>query len=259
MSLCDDAISYLSGYFSSDMECLGNDSGYEVIRTPFLYPDRDHVEIFVRETQDGQLLVSDLGQTVMKISEYGFILRNSPKRRAMVFQITSSLGVRFENGSLLVTTSSAQAGQTIWRLVMAIQRLADLVFTVGSYVRATFGDQFENFMATSGISYLRGVQIELTTDYRFTADFTVNGGKIVQLLSANSVGYARERINKVYVDFSEMSLSADTRQRVAVVDDSQPLWTEQLLFPLSHQTDRVLYWSNKRVLEGALTLGEQDS
>ena len=257
MNLCDDAIQQLNSYFISDMECLGEDSGYEVVRTPFLYPDRDHVELFVRETNDGQLLVSDLGQTLMKISQYGFVLRNSPKRRAMVFQITSSLGVRFENGSLLVTTPLAQAGHSIWQLMMAIQRLADLVFTVGSYVRATFGDQFENFVAATGIIYHRGVLVELGTNYRFTADFTVNGGKIVQLLSANSVGYARERVNKVYVDFSEMAIATDTRQKVAVVDDSQSLWSQQLLQPLSHQADRVIYWSNKRVLEGVLADGEQ--
>lgn len=256
MSLCDDAIRQLTGYFSSDLECLGDDSGYKVIRTPFLYPDRDHVELFVRETNPGQLLVSDLGQTVMKLSEYGFILRNSPRRRAMVFQITSSLGVRFENGSLLITTPLAQAGHSIWQLIMAVQRLADLVFTVGSYVRATFGDQFENFVAASGIVYRRSVQVDLSTDYRFTADFMVNGGKIVQLLSASSVGYARERVNKVYVDFSEMNIATDTREKVAVVDDSQPIWSQQLLLHLSHQTSHVLYWSDRKVLEGVLVDGE---
>ena len=244
MSICDDAIRQLTSYFSSDIECLGDDSGYEIIRTPFLYPDRDHVELFMRETNDGQLLVSDLGQTVMKISEYGFILRNSPRRRAMVFQITSSLGVRFENGSLLITTPLAQAGHSIWQIIMAIQRLADLVFTVGSYVRATFGDQFENFVAAIGIAYRRGVQIDLSNSYRFIADFTVNGGKIVQLLSANSIGYARERVNKVYVDFSEMNIASDTREKVAVVVDSQPIWSQELLLPLGHQTSHVLYWSN---------------
>jgi hypothetical protein len=257
MNVCDDVIKQLGSYFSSALECLGEDSGYEVVRTPFLYPDRDHIELFLRETHDGQLLVSDLGQTVMKISEYGFVLRNSPKRRAMVFQITSSLGVRFENGSLLVTTSLAEAGYSIWQLVIAVQRLADLVFTVGSYVRATFGDQFENFVAASGINYRRGVLVELESNYRFTADFTVNGGKIVQLLSANSVGYARERINKVYVDFSEMAIATDTRRKVAIIDDSQPLWNPQLLQPLTHQADNVLYWSNKSVLEGVLADGEQ--
>jgi len=174
----------------------------------------------------------------------------------MVFQITSSLGVRFENGSLLITTPLAQAGHSIWQLIMAVQRLADLVFTVGSYVRATFGDQFENFVAASGIVYRRGVQVDLSTDYRFTADFMVNGGKIVQLLSASSIGYARERVNKVYVDFSEMNIATDTREKVAVVDDSQPIWSQQLLLHLSHQTSHVLFWSDRKVLEGVLVDGE---
>ncbi|PKB71807.1 MAG: hypothetical protein BZY87_03555 [SAR202 cluster bacterium Io17-Chloro-G6] len=252
MTLCDQAIQQLNAYFTDDMECLGVDSGYEVVRTPFMYPDRDHIELFIREIGDDQILVSDLGQTVLKLSEYGFILRNSPRRRAMVFQITSSLGVRFENGSLLVTSSLDEAGTRMWQLVMALQRLADLVFTVGSYVRATFGDQFENFVAERGIRYRRGVQIELPTSYRFTADFTVNGGKVVQLLAAGSIGYARERANKVYVDFSEMAIAADRRIRVAVIDDSQSWWSEDAQFPLGHQTDRVLYWGNKSELERVL-------
>ena len=135
---------------------------------------------------------------------------------------------------------------------MALQRLSDLVFTVGSYVRATFGDQFENYVAERGLSYTRGVQVDLP-DYRFTGDFSVNGGKIVQLLSANSAEYAAVRSHKVYVDFSEMKLANDARQRLAVLDDSQPFWSDQLLFALRHMADRVLYWTEKNSLEDALT------
>lgn len=260
MTLCEQAIDRLSKHFSTSLLCSEPEGRFEVISTPFFYPDRDNVELFLSEPVEGLLLVSDQGQTVLKLAEYGFTPHTSGRRRAMIYEITSSLHVRYENGSLNVLVGLEQVGQRSWDLLLAIQRLSDLVFTVPGYTRATFPDEFENFIITRNIPYVRGVQIQLLpppevsrlgAPYRFTADFVVQNRKVVQLLSASSTGYARERLDRVYVNFAEMRLVDDDRQKVAVVDDNEELWSN-LLPPLFHQADSILYWSNKRELETAL-------
>ncbi len=260
MTLCENIIFQLNDHFASDMECLRSDSGYQVVRTPFLYPDGDHIELYLRSMDDGQVLASDVGQTVMKLAEYGFILQNSSRRRAMAIRITSSLRVQFDNGSLSVAVPSDRGGARIWDLMMALQRLSDLVYIEESTSRGydsrgvTFEHQFENYVTEKQITYRRAVQIQLSNDYRFTSNFTLGEGAIVQLLSANSAGYARRRMNNVYVNFSEMNIAKDRRARLAVVDDSKDLWSEALLEPLTRQATEVLYWKNKPSLEQALTI-----
>jgi hypothetical protein len=176
----------------------------------------------------------------------------------MIYEITSSLNVRYENGSLNVMADLERIGQRAWDLLLAIQRLSDLVFTVPGYTKATFPDEFENFIIARNIPYVRGVQIELpqhdvapTQPYRFNADFLVQSRKVVQLLSASSSGYARERVDRVYVNFSEMRLADDDRLKLAVIDDGHDVWSN-LLPALQHQADRILFWSNKPELENAL-------
>jgi hypothetical protein len=126
------------------------------------------------------------------------------------------------------------------------------VFTVPAYTRATFTDIFENFMTEKAIMYQRGVQISLETGYRFLADFVVRDTKVVQLLSTGSPGYARERLDRVTVSFTEMKVSRDERMKVAILDDNQPVWEPQLLIPLSHQADKILRWTRRGEIESVL-------
>jgi hypothetical protein len=269
MTICEQTIRQLHDYLAAALICGPNEAKYEVVSTPFFYPDRDNVELFMSQAAGGKVLLSDLGQTIVKLSEYGFTPYSSPRRRAMIFQIVSSLNVRYDNGSIQVVVEPDNIGGRAWDLLLAIQRLSDLVFTVPGYTKATFPDEFENYVIAHNIPYERGIPIELAAGvqlpisgetqalgqmaarHRFVADFVVKGRKVVELLSASSSGYARVRADRVYVNFAEMKLAGDDRATVAVVDDTQDVW-DGILRPLRNQADRILYWTHKIELEKAL-------
>src|SRR5690606_9563536 len=103
-SFCQELIAQFSGFVVRAMDC-SEEAGYDVIVTPFLYPDRDNIEVFVQELPDERVLLTDLGQTMMKLSSYGFVPAQSPRRRAMIHQITSSMNVSYEGGNIVVTAS----------------------------------------------------------------------------------------------------------------------------------------------------------
>lgn len=253
--LCDQVAELVGATLTNRFICGPERVGYQALVTPFFYPDRDHVELFLRQLSDGQIEVSDLGQTVMKLADYGFLPHVSPKRRAMVFQITSGLNIRYQAGAFFVLAGESEIGTRSWDLLLAIQKLSDLVFTVGTYTRATFGDEFENYIIQRRATYERGVQIALPTGYRFSADFVMDGTgtiKVVQLLSARSSGYARERANRVYADFNELAIAKDERRRIAVIDDSQDVWQDNAVTALSHTAHQLLYWGRKRDIDRVL-------
>jgi hypothetical protein len=251
--LCRELISDVAGFIVQSMACVPDQSGYETIVTPFSYPDADHIEVFVQDLGDGRVLLTDMGQTMLKLASYGFVpSANSPRRRAMIYQVVASSGLQYEDGSILTITSKTDAAARLWDVAVASQRLSDLAFTVPSFTKATFSDTFENYAAERGFPYSRGVPIRLA-QHQFTADFVI-GPNVIQLISAGSPGYARERVNSVYTNFAEMERAQDPRPRIAVIDDRQPTIDVGLAELLSHQADGVFPWSRKNDFERALAV-----
>jgi hypothetical protein len=252
MTLCEDIVRELLSFAESSVFCGPNEAGYEVLNTPFVYPDRDNIQVFIKELPGSRVLLSDLAQTMSKLSEYGFTPANAPRRRAMINQIISSMNVNYDRGIVSVVievNNGSRVGSRFWDLAIALQRLSDLAFTVPAYARATFSDEFENFIIERNIPYRRGGKITLETGYSFTPDFVIAERKIIQLLSGSSSGYARERLDRVYVNFSELGYGNDNRERLAVADDTQAVWQDsELVGPLTHVGGRVLLWSQKREL-----------
>ncbi len=171
----------------------------------------------------------------------------------MIFQIVSSMNVQYETpGEIVVVTNAIEAGSRMWEVIMTMQRLSDLVYTVPGYTKATFADEFEGFAAQlPNVRYERNVPITLP-EHSFTADFVLDRTKVVQLVSAGSPGYAQERVNRVYTNFTEMNRARDDRQKFAVIDDREPVIDSGLRALLSHQADRVLTWTRKSELERVL-------
>lgn len=253
MTICEDAMRSLNTYFSNSVICGPEEAGYQVLVSPFVYPDRDNIEVFIRRSDDGHYLISDLGQTLMKLDSTGFVLQTGLKRRAMIHQITSSMRVRYENGTFLIDSNEGDVGERTMDLLIALQRLSDLAFTVNQYTTATFNDEFENYVASKSLRYNRGVTIDLPQDRgRFVADFVIEDTKIVQLLHANSPGHAAERRNRVYYAFGELLFGNDPRERLAVVDNRNDVWGTVPLEGLGHVTTNVLLWTQKPVLDRVL-------
>ena len=256
MSLCDLALAQLKSSFSDSLDCSETAYGYYALSTPMLYPDRDHIQLYIKQLSGGRFLVSDLGQTMMKLSTYGFEPHRTPRRRAMIFQITASTGVKYDNGRFYIIASEEQLGSKIWDLLLGLHKVSNLVFTVGSYTKATFSDEFENFVAEKQIEYERGKQLELPIGTTESVDFWINHSsnpKAVLLLSASTPGYAQQRSDRVYRTFNELSLADYKAARLSVIDDRQDVWSNNLLIRLNH-VSTVIPWTQTRVLEQALAV-----
>ncbi|PKB64160.1 MAG: hypothetical protein BZY80_03585 [SAR202 cluster bacterium Io17-Chloro-G2] len=255
MAICDLVLAELTAMFSGAIDCAENNDGIFVLSTPFFYPDRDHIQLYIRQLPDQSYLVSDSGRTMMKLDTYGFELRRSPRRRAMIFQITSSLGVRYDNGRFFVIGEENRLGQKIWDLLTAVHKASDLVFTVTGYTTATFADEFEGFVSESQIQYERGKQLEFVAGTVENVDFWVNHSpvpKAILLLSAGSAGYAVQRSDRVYRTFNELRLASGNIARLSILDDRQDVWTEQVMIRLGH-VSTVLNWTDKRRVARELT------
>jgi hypothetical protein len=73
---------------------------YQRIRTPYLYPDGDMVDLSCK-VQDGIVTVSDLGETTRWLRMQTVSPRRTPKQSSLIEDICLNHGVEFYRGMLL--------------------------------------------------------------------------------------------------------------------------------------------------------------
>src|SRR5690606_33590645 len=79
-------------------QCSDNGE-YTRVRTPYLYPDGDNIDLFLR-TKDGVVTVSDLGETTRWLRMQTVAERRSPKQRMLIQDACVTHGVEFYKGML---------------------------------------------------------------------------------------------------------------------------------------------------------------
>src|SRR5688572_8477824 len=74
---------------------------YIRVRTPFLYPDGDVIDVFVHPDRgEGQITLSDLGETLRWLGNQTVAFRPTVKQRKMIEDVRMTHGVEMFKGVL---------------------------------------------------------------------------------------------------------------------------------------------------------------
>ena len=177
--------------FSLVQSCDIIRSGALRISTLFNFPDGSSIDLFLKPTNDlpGNLILSDFGQTADYVADLQFDLFATQKRRVMLEDICSSLGVAQAHDSFEIIIESQQItdlSQAIVRLAQACIRASDLVFTQRLKNVGSFQDEVEEFLATSQIHYEPDIVLIGDFDQAVKVDFKVKGRKVISLIQTLS-------------------------------------------------------------------------
>ena len=104
-------------------------NGYVRIRTPYLYPDGDVIDLFLSE-KNGSFTLTDLGETLGWLKTQTVAPKKSPKQRQLIADVCLNHGVELFRGMLTVRLKTAEeVAEALTRLSQASLRVADLWFT----------------------------------------------------------------------------------------------------------------------------------
>ena len=142
---CEQAISAYLGTVKGNASCKVLPNGRLSIVLPFLYPDHDNVEIFVKDLGDKGIVVSDLGETLRHLDTIGLDLHTSGRLVYQVERIASGFEVTVENGVLLKTGSQQDLGTIIFDVVAVCMAIGDLAYTSRAYLPLTFSQEVPRF------------------------------------------------------------------------------------------------------------------
>ena len=140
--LCESLRDSLSALF----ECTSAPHGSVRVRTPFMYPDGDIVDVFVEE-RGGESVVTDYGESLGWLQMQSVRDQLTGNQRQMVEDVCLTLGVELDRGQLTLRCANALAlSDAIHRLGQAAVRVSDIWFTIRSRAVASVADEVEAWL-----------------------------------------------------------------------------------------------------------------
>lgn len=219
------------------------------IRTPFLYPDGDLIDLYLKENGVGSGTLSDLGETVRWLRMQTLSPRRSPKQTAMIEDAALNHGVEFFRGMLQARVQNpADLAQVVTRLAQAALRVSDIWFTFRTRAIESVTDEVATFLEESAIRFERAPRHPGRSGRIWTPDFhtrTPAQSSLVYVLSSGSRSVARSIANTVHTawyDLSHLKVGPEGLKFISLFDDTADVWGEEDFHLLEDLSD-VARWS----------------
>lgn len=232
---------------------------YVRVRTPYLYPDGDFIDLFIKSTSPGISTVTDLGETVRWLNSNTLSVKRSPKQAGLISDISQTHGVEFFRGMLKARSNEPSAlADAVTRVSQAALRISDLIFTSRLRSVETVTDEVADFLQELHLPYERNKKLIGRSGKSWRIDFQVSAPQKSSLISVLSSGSrsAAQQITKSVVatwyDLSQYRASPEPLAFISLVDDSADVWSEED-FNLVESISDVARWSVPETLSLLLT------
>lgn len=253
-----DICAWLSDNLPTLFVCSPAPVGGVRVRTPFMYPDGDIVDIFVLE-RSGSYVVTDYGDGLGWLRTQSVRGRLSAKQRSLVDDVCMTLGVELNHGQLILRCEQpVDIGEAVHRLGQAVVRVSDLWFTMRSRAMETTADAVDEWLREKQIDFEREVKQLGRSGQSWTIDYRTRTDErtaLVFLLSTGSRGVARRIIEHVLagcVDLSHLKASQPHFAFVSLFDDTEDVWRAED-FGLVEDYSEIALWSRRDEFERILT------
>jgi len=141
------------------------------LTTPFLDRHNDHLQVYAKR-QNGIIVLSDDGYVLSDLRTSGLEM-DTPKRKTVLESVLNGLGVRQENGQLLVETSAHNLGQRLHSLVQAMLAINDMFVMAQPRVASFFFEDVREFLDGHEIRYTDRVKLAGKSGYDHGVDFVI--------------------------------------------------------------------------------------
>lgn len=228
-------------------QCEPHSQGVRV-RTPFLYPDGDLIDLYVSK-QNGRGRVDDLGESIAWLRMQSTSPRRSPKQTALIEDIGQTLGIEFYKGRLSARYSNDQElVDAIQRVGQAAVRVSDLWFTFRTRAFESISDEVGDLLESRHIDYSRGEKLPGRSGRHWTIDFhtqTPERSSLVLVAATGNRSAARkvsEHVVAAWHDLSHLTVSREPLKPITLVDDTVDVWSDDDLRLMDSLSD-LARWS----------------
>ena len=242
-ALCETLSKNLGALFS----CV-DVNGFTRIRTPFLYPDGDVIDLFVQNL-NGAMTITDLGETLRWLRSQSIAPRRSPKQTKLIEDVCLNHGLEFYKGMLIARVKSDDNLAPIaMRVAQGALRVADIWFTMRTRSVESVTDEVELFLGEKEVPFQRSQPIIGRSGKTWRPDFHIrmpNRSSLVYVLSTGSRAAARgvvEHVVTSWYDLNNLRVDPESLQFISLFDDTMDVWSTED-FNLLQDLSAVARWS----------------
>jgi Domain of unknown function DUF1828 len=203
---------------------------YTIIRTPYIFPDGDIIELYYHETSMGGFL-TDFGETLRWLNGQTPAQRRTKRHISLIEDACLTHHVDFVDGQVSVKVLQPEMmAEAITRLAQAAIRITDVSFTFRGRQFESFADEVEEFLVEKSVPIERNYKIEGESKTVWTIDFrTVWSTKtsLIYTLSTGSRGQAKRLTDHVvaaFYDLRNLRSEIPPVKLVSLVDDTTDVW-----------------------------------
>lgn len=221
---------------------------YQRIRTPFLYPDGDNIDVFCK-VEDDRVRVSDLSETTGWLRMQSPGLRRSPKQKQFIEDACMTHGIEFHQGMLQAwCRPGEELAQAVTRVAQAALRVSDLWFTFRARAVRNIADDVAGFLNEREIEFDRAERLAGRSGRMWTIDFQIRNERrssLVQVLTTVDRKTAHrvcEHVLAAWCDLKHHAARPTGPTFVSLFDDTANVWTDEN-YKLVELESTVSRWS----------------
>lgn len=204
------------------------------IRTPYLYPDGDYIDLFLL-CDDDTTIVTDLAETTGWLRLQSGSSHRSRKQKRIVEDACVIHGVELDRGMILARRRTGESlGALVNRVAQAALRISDLRFTFRTpAARKSFADRVADRLTDRRLPFERRERFEGRSGRKWTVDFHVRARQRHSLVyvpgTANTAMMRRapEQVIAAWTDLSHLIGEPKSLQFVSLFDDTVDVWTQE--------------------------------
>lgn len=224
-------------------------NGFTRIRTPYLYPDGDVIDLFYKISQD-RPIVTDLGETMRWLFSQTTSEFLSKRQKQAIQDILLTHDVEQYRGSLVVRVGAEESlASAIMRLAQAAIAISNLWFLSRTRLVSTLEDEVAELLSERGIRFQANEKLPGRSGRNWRVDFHTfhpDHSSLVQVLSTGSKAAANTKANNVvaaWVDLTQLKFGTQPLRFISLFDDTLDVWQTETIRQLEELSD-IAYWSD---------------
>ena len=249
---------WLNGLIQNHISWLSNElkidkiNGQTYIHTPYLDVSNDRISIELSEMRDGQLVISDSGNTLTDLWLEGLSVKHG-RRAELLNGILAGFGVKKEDDHLYLITTPDGFARDLLYFVQCVISVYDLVYTKEEVVVDIFSESVDRWLReraeSRGFDYQREVRVDGVSGDSVAMDFVVsqNGSrKYLKLMKDHP-----NSISSVFLAFSELKTEngngESRRDKIGIWNDTGGRGVRRESNAKIHRVCTPVRWMNKEV------------
>jgi len=226
-------------------------SRYLVINTPFTYPNLDSIQVFIETLPNGELVISDKGETLRYLASFLIDAEDTPHKINILNSVTSSYGTVFKEGIFYKYSDENRFGDNILNMVNTMLRISDLQLAQRvKKPRNDFYLQVEELIkeiVPIKEDMEKRAALEGKSGKRYHATYFIKKeNTIIEPLAHPVQAVDWTKIASVFQEFYDLKNKSEMNYSLyAILDDEENDWPEEPKILLT-DVAKILLWSRRK-------------